>query len=422
MDRNLQPAHSAKPWPNLPILLIVCNAASVGGDILFAFLWNSRLILSVPTRGLMGLGLTSTVGIVLGVFVGYRVARVKNQALFLAIGSTLRAGAMAGAALYVLRFGQVNLPVGLAVQLLDTIVITLTSGTIMTLLAERVPKERFTQLVALNQALNQAAMVIAWFLGGVLLAYIHVFGLLIVDFLSFIPVTVVLYYMAAGRGGMPRDERRWAPTPSRHRGSMSPYVLVFAGMVLFGSLISRTTPLLWTFLYVRTDVPKDVVLGVLFATFVLGMFTSGALAATKRGSIHLTLSVARRGSPAGLVLMVGLSIATLPLLGSHPLLFVIGLFFCGCLSGLLAPLFMAKMRESFEGLALRQAFYYVGIIGRFGEPVASAISGALLLTLGIRELYVISGAGMTLVATTLYLLAVRRWSPGNISVSSEVHK
>ena len=207
---------------------------------------------------------------------------------------------------------------------LDTVVVTVTSGALMTMISEGVSQERFTQLVALNQSMTQAAVVGAWFVAGMLLAYLKVTGLLLVDVLSFIPLTVLLFRWATNVATKnPRTQDTYKSVMNEQRLDILKPVMMFTGVILFGSLINRTTPVLYNALFAA---PSDIVLGVLFGIFVIGMVLAGVLTATKRGSRQINSALTRGSTLPKLVLLVGVSICALPFTNGQPALFALDLF------------------------------------------------------------------------------------------------
>jgi len=67
---------------------------------------------------------------------------------------------------------------------------------------------------------------------------------------------------------------------------------------------------------------------------------------------------------------------------------------------------LIKQKEKDKANSKKGAFYYMGILGRYGESVGSAIAGLILIGLTIGDLYVASGIGVIVV--TLVGLSILR--------------
>lgn len=395
-------------------VLVYANTVSIGGDVLFAFLWNAQLVLRAPALGLTLLGVSSFAGAALGLLLIPRVARIPNQARFLAFGTAIRTLAVASV-IPAAQLGEAwTLSLAVLAQLIDVVVGVLTAGAVPTLIAERVKKDRFVQVMALSQSISRVAVLSAWLAGGALLSYLGVIGLLLFDVASFLPITFLLFYWARSSVGIKlvEDERN----PKGEHLTSSPlnlriFVLAFGLIVILGSLVSRTTPLLWQTMFGQEKVislPLDITLGLLFAVFTAGFFLGAIIATTPWGSQWITQRVKGWGFAILVSAGMGIALASLPLLGNRPLVLLVGLVFAGIVSGLLYPVFIGKARQSFEALELRQVFYYMGLVGRFGEPLGSGVAGIFLIFLNIKGLYFVSGIGIVIVAIALLLLTNRK--------------
>lgn len=390
-------------------LLVLTSAISVGGDVLLSFLWNSKLILKNPVLALSALGAVSIAGLAGGLVMAPFIARIRNQALFLSIGFALRMLAVACLAFASLAGDSFMLPVAAGVQVIDTVVTTLTAGAVTSLIANKASKEQFIQMQALNQSATRVAVLGAWLVGGFLLTYLSVFGMILVDVLSFVPLTLLLFAwsrhadsVSLFKGGITNPGNVDGAVSNRRLAFL---VLPYTAVVLLGSLISRTTPMLWKEMFTYDLVPFDVLQGLLFAAFVGGFLGASMVLATKWGSTHMQgLLKTGRALPLFASLM-GIAIALLPLVRFSAIVFFVTLLAVGFLSGLVPPCFSGKARMDLEGVPLRKTFYYMGLVGRFGEPVGSAMAGGLLFSLGITGLYLASGLGILLVSTVLVLEA-----------------
>jgi len=394
-----------------PFTLVLAAGASALGDVLLSFLWNAKLIPYNPTLGLSSLGILSAIGITLGLTLAPYVTRLRNQAYFLAAGSALRALAVLALALAASAGDTSLLPFAGLVQVMDMMVAVLTAGAVNAILAEHFPKEMFVQVSGFNQVVGRTAVLSGWLLGGVLVALFSTVGLIWVDFVSFIPITVLLLVWARRTQGVAmlkstqsEPQRDTVGDSAALLTTVLPYGIVF----VLGSLVSRTTPLLWQASFPASTWSYDISQGVLFATFVAGHLTAGLIVASKRGSQIFRTLLSRDYGLVLVTIFFGLSISILPLGKAHPLVMGVLLLASGLFSGFVPTAFLTTARTKHEGLLLRRVFHLMGLVGRFGEPAGGAIAGALLVWLSIPSLYAVSGIGIIVVATLLFAVGLLR--------------
>jgi hypothetical protein len=391
-------------------LLVLANAVSVAGDVLFAFLWNGRLVLNAPTTALTLLGLASVIGAGSGLILGRRIARTRNQAKIVARGASIRAGAVACAAISTFLGTGLLLPFAVIAQIVDIAVGVLTAGAISTLISQRVSRERFTQMTALSQSASRTAVLVAWVLGGVLLARLRATGLLVVDVLSFLPVAMLLYSWSGDEEAKNLTLVRTTSRPSGERSAMPRThlllsILTFALIYVFGSLVSRTTPLLWRDLFSHhQDIvgSLQITTGALFAVFAGGTLLGSSILSTTPGSRSLGQRITTVNGVVVVAVLLGVNLSILPVASSSPVLFFALLACAGIISGFLYPAFSGFVRHTYQDTDLKIAFYYMGLVGRFAEPLGSGLAGGLLVIARIRALYVFSGVGMA-VASIVFL-------------------
>jgi len=383
------------------------------GDVLLSFLWNTKLIPYNPALGLSSIGLVSAIGITVGLVLVPSISKFRNQAYYLGVGSALRAAAVLALALAA-PLGDVYLvPFAALVQVVDMIVAVLTAGAVNAILAEHFPKERFVQVTGFNQVVGRVAVLSGWLLGGLLVAIFSTVGLIWVDFVSFIPITVLLFIWARHSRGVAMVKPSQQPSQQLTRAefmAMRAIVVPYAIVYVLGSLVSRTTPLLWRRLFPESGWSYEISQGVLFATFVAGYLAAGVTLASKKGAQRFELLLSREHGLIGVTLLFGLAIGVLPLAGLHPLFMGLLLFVSGLFSGFVPAAFLARARLSLEGISLRRAFYLLGLVGRFGEPAGGAIAGGLLIWLSVSGLYAVSGLGI--VALGLLLSAASSFRSG----------
>lgn len=408
--------------------LIIANAISLAGDVLFAFLWNARLILSAPSAGLVALGLSSVIGAAVGLGLGFKIAKLNNQAPILGVCAAVRAVVIAVVGLAALLNVSWVLPLSIIAQIGDVCVAVLTAGATLTLVSGKVSKDRFVRVLGFNQWLNRAAVSTAWLIGGVILSVWGAAVLLLIDFISFLPIIFLLFYWARYSRGLPLVKIGSRPSSETRQklpmfASLHALIAIFGLIMLLGGLISRTTPLLWQSLFglhTLFDVPDDIMLGLLFAVFSVGSILGAFVIANGLVASVIERHVDRWELLACVIGIMGVLVGTLVVAGLHPVVFVSDLAVLGFVNGMFYPMYVGKLRNVFEGSQLKQAFYYVDLLARFGDPLGSGAAGLFLLFMGVRGLYLICCLGLVVVAVLLLRPALHTPDPA-LNKSAEAY-
>lgn len=370
--------------------LSIVNAVSTAGDVLLAFFWNAILIVNRPSLGLIVLGVSTAVGIVVGISFSRVVVRTRPTVLY-AIASAFRMVCIGALAVYLGFVGNVGsvLVAAGAVQVIDTIANGLTAGTINNLIAELGTEGEFPQLVAFNQTVSRGGVLLAWLASGVAAATWGSSTLLYVDAVSFVPL--IIWLARLSRQDVTKASS--ATDSSRASGVRQWDLVVPVGvLILFSALISRTTPVLWQSLFGRSS---PMIYGLLFAVFT-GGYMLASIAATLRPVSSLVARVAADARMVyGAFAVSALLSATLIVWrgGIGSVLFACNLGLLGLLSGFgMLPL-LTRVRRLVNPENQRRVFYVLGMVSRLGEPVGSALAGVVMGVTSASGLYLVSAAG-----------------------------
>jgi len=393
-------------WVISAALLVLASSFSTLGDVLFAFFWNAKLLLSNPSLGLGALGVVGIVGILVGVAVAPAAARITRQARFLALGSATRACAVASIALVSFIRPDYVIAAAIGVQFVDIVITLLTAGAITILLSEVTPKGAFTRVFGLNRTGSSTAAIGGWVVGGILFVLFSASSVLLACAASLVPVTLVFLFWSKKQVTLVKSPSK--PIEQQTRGlfrAIMGLVVPFAGLVILGSLVSRTSPLLWSSVFPSQGSSIALVFGLLFGFYTASYLAAGLVVATPWVASRIDSSKDTRVLIILPTTAMGASIAILPFL-TNPFLFLTDNVITGFTAGIIVPIYASRARQLYDGVSQKGAFYYMGILGRYGESVGSAIAGLILIGLTIGDLYVASGIGVIVV--TLVGLSILR--------------
>src|SRR6266568_4188657 len=315
-------------------VLILAGALSSLGDVMFAFFWNASLLLSNPTLGLTLLGIVGTAGLVIGTAASPRASQIDRQALFLAVGSMVRVMAILGVAVTSFVAPQFLIASAIAVQFLDILVTIITAGTITMLISQVVSKDSFTRYIGLNRTAARTAVISGWVVGGILLQFAGMVGLLLGNVLCFVPIALVFFkWRHRNDLKLIRVKDTLDKTIDNHPPArIIRLIAPFSGVIIVGSFVSRTPPLLWEALFPNDNPSVSLLFGLLFGLFTVAFLAAGLLVAIPRAAKIIDENQHGFLLVAASTIALGISILALPLVKS-PLFFLADTAITGFVGG-----------------------------------------------------------------------------------------
>jgi DHA3 family macrolide efflux protein-like MFS transporter len=390
--------------------------SALGSQVVqFGLIWW----LAIETGSAAVLATASLVGllpqIVLGPFIGAAVDRWNRKQILFAADSMTAIASLALA--YLFTIGSVQVWEVYAILLVRAVgtgfhIPTMTSTTSL-----MVPEEHLTRVQGLNQTLSGGLMIIAAPVGAVALELLPMQGILGIDVVTVLFAIVPLLFIAIPqpeRSGLKEDEAQpeesiWESMQFGFR-----YVRYWPGLVYLLAMSAIVGLAIYPAFSLLPLLVSDhfgagaLQLGWLNVAFGIGVMIGGIVLSAWGGFKRRILTA--------LVGLLGLGVAILSL-GLAPVgalaIAIVAMFALGSMipltSGPLRATLQATVAKDVQG----RVFTLLGSLESAAIPVGLLVVGTLAEWLGVRTLYVLSGATILVVGTAAFFVpAIARFERG----------